>query len=159
MQISDIFVLSAFLPFMKVPLDCAEAVAQRRHWINTIATVACCSSESSWLLLQGGDVEKVGQGVWPRAEPGEETYPSIFFTTSPNPLLPPTPTALLRNQTAWSVENSRAFPLGFRPEVIFHSFNWLLWSPSGQNCENVHWNTASGVLKDSRPFRFCYILL
>lgn len=31
--------------------------------------------------------------------------------------------------------NSRAFPLGFQPEVIFHSLNCLLWSPSGQNCE------------------------
>lgn len=90
--------------------------------------------------------------IWGRSLPSA-------FPTPPNPRPFPHPQPLHEIRQRWGWKTAGPFLWVFNQKVIFHSFNWLLWSPSGQNCENVHWNTASGVLKDSRPFRFCYIFL
>lgn len=116
---------------MKVPLDCAEAVAQPRHWINTIATVACPSLPG--FCWKGRDVEEVGQGVWTRQTWGRSLPPRLcWHHWAHRPLPSQSP---LMTSDSMVGGNSRAIPLGFQPEVIFHSLNCLLWSPSGQKSE------------------------
>lgn len=117
---------------MKVPLDCAEAGAQQRHWINTMATVACCSSKSSWFCWKGRGCGGGGPGCVDQAGLGEKPATQFPSHLAPRPI--PSQSPLVKSDNAVG-GNSRAFPLGFQPEVIFHSLNCLLWSPSGQNCE------------------------
>lgn len=87
---------------MKVPLDCAEAVAQQRHWINTIATVAWCLSKSSWLLLKGGITKEVGQVCGPNQNLGEKPVICLFHTTKTHcPFPPPQPFYEIRECGRW----------------------------------------------------------
>lgn len=87
---------------MKVPLDCAEAVAQQRHWINTIATVAWCLSKSSWLLLKGGGHGGGGLGcVGPSGIWGRSLHSPFPHHQTHCPFPPPQPFYEIRQHGRW----------------------------------------------------------
>lgn len=70
-------------------------------------------------------MEEVGQGVWAPAESGGEACHSPFpHHQTHGPFPPPQPFYEIRQCGRW--KTAGPFPLGFQPEVIFHSFNWLL---------------------------------
>lgn len=71
-----------------------------------------------------GGVEEVGQGVWTRAEAGEK--PAVRLSHVTKPTAPSRLHSPFMKSDIVVGGNSRAFPLGFQPEVTFHSFNWLL---------------------------------
>lgn len=104
-----------------------------------------------------GGMEEVGQVCGPEQNTGEKPVIRLSHTTETCcPFPPPQPFWEIRQRGRWKTAGPFS---GYLTRSDIPQFSLVTVSPSGQNCENVHGNTASGVLKDSRPFRFCYIFL